>query len=178
MLTGTDLEVKAAAHADLAGAFDDFMRAFEAFKETNDRRLGEVERRMSADPLTADKLDRIDRALDEHKRIVDALAHRATRPPVGGGTVLPAAAGRGHEHKAAFEAYVRRGDTHPMRSLEGKALSVGTGADGGYVVPDETERSINRAVRDISPIRAIAGIRQVSGSVYRKPFAVTGWAYS
>jgi HK97 family phage major capsid protein len=42
------------------------------------------------------------------------------------------------------------------------------------VVPDETERSINRAVRDISPIRAIAGIRQVSGSVYKKPFAVTG----
>ena len=34
-------------------------------------------------------------------------------------------------------------------------------------------------MKDISPIRAIAGIRQVSGSVYKRPFAtsgpVTGW---
>jgi len=41
-------------------------------------------------------------------------------------------------------------------------------------VPEETETAVNRALKDISPIRAIAGVRQVSGSVYRKPFAVTG----
>jgi HK97 family phage major capsid protein len=41
-------------------------------------------------------------------------------------------------------------------------------------VPDELERAVNHAVRNVSPIRAIAGIRQVSGSVYKKPFAITG----
>ena len=41
-------------------------------------------------------------------------------------------------------------------------------------MPEETERTVNRALKAISPIRAIAGIRQVSASVYRKPFAVTG----
>ena len=41
-------------------------------------------------------------------------------------------------------------------------------------MPDETERTVNRALKDISPIRAIAGIRQVSGSVYKQPFAMTG----
>jgi HK97 family phage major capsid protein len=41
-------------------------------------------------------------------------------------------------------------------------------------VPVEIERAVNRAVRDVSPIRAIAGVRQVSASVYRKPFAITG----
>ncbi len=69
---------------------------------------------------------------------------------------------------------MRKGEAGPLRELEAKALSVGTGTDGGYLVPDEIERAVNRAVRDVSPIRAIAGIRQVSGSVYRKPFAVTG----
>jgi HK97 family phage major capsid protein len=47
-------------------------------------------------------------------------------------------------------------------------------------VPDETETEIGRLLKDISPIRAIAGIRRVSGSVYKKPFTIsgpaTGWA--
>src|SRR5690606_33500301 len=36
------------------------------------------------------------------------------------------------------------------------------------------ETVVNGALRDISPIRAIAGLRQVSGSVYKRPFAVSG----
>ncbi|HEX5998050.1 MAG TPA: phage major capsid protein, partial [Hyphomicrobiaceae bacterium] len=83
------------------------------------------------------------------------------------------------QHKAAFDAYVRSGDTTQLRALEAKALSVGTDADGGYLVPDELERTVNRGLRDISPIRAIAQVRRVSGSVYKKPFAIadaaTGW---
>ncbi len=171
MLNDKGLEVKSASHADLGAGFEDFMRAFEAFKETNDRRLGEIERCMSADVVTVDKLARIDRALDEHKRIVDELAHKSGRPHLGGATARSIG---GLDHKAAFEGYMRRGDSNLLRSFEGKGLSVGSDTDGGYVVPDDTERSINRALRDISPIRAIAGVRQVSGSVYKKPFAVTG----
>ena len=71
MLNPTQLETKSAD--DVGAAFDDFMRAFEAFKETNDERLADIERRMSADAVTVDKLARIDRALDEHKRLVDDL---------------------------------------------------------------------------------------------------------
>jgi len=171
MLNDKGLEVKTASHADLGAGFDDFMRAFEAFKETNDRRLGEIERCMSADVVTVDKLARIDRALDEHKRIVDELAHKSGRPQLGGGA---ARAAGGLDHKAAFEGYVRRGDSNLLRNFERKGLSAGSDTDGGYVVPEETERSINRALRDISPMRAIAGVRQVSGSVYKKPFAITG----
>jgi HK97 family phage major capsid protein len=171
MLNNTGLETKTALSSDLGSAFDDFMRAFEAFKDTNDRRLGEIERRMSADAVTVDKLARIDRALDEHKRVVDDLAHKAARPHLGGGLARASAS---LEHKAGFDGYVRRGEQHRLRELEGKALSVGSDPDGGYLVPDETESTINRALRDISPIRAIAGIRQVSGSVYKKPFSLTG----
>ena len=46
-------------------------------------------------------------------------------------------------HKAAFTAYVRKGDATTLTeleglSLEGKALSVGSEADGGYLVPEAT----------------------------------------
>jgi HK97 family phage major capsid protein len=158
------LETKSAGGEDLTASFDAFLRAFDAFKETNDDRLGQLERRSSADPLTGDKLARIERTLDE-------LSLKSARPHLGGGAPRSHA---GLQHKAAFDVYVRKGDAATLRELESKALSVGTDADGGFLVPDELERAVNRAVRDVSPIRAIAGIRQVSGSVYKKPFAITG----
>lgn len=169
------LETKAGA-TGVGAAFEDFMRAFEAFKETNDERLYSLERRSAADPLIEDKLTRIDRALDEHRRVVDDLALKAARPQIGGSAPRSGAA---LAHKSAFDSYVRKGEPGSLRDLERKALSVGSDPDGGYLVPDETERAVNRALKDISPIRAIAGIRQVSGSTYKRPFSVagpvTGW---
>ena len=167
----SELETKVAT-SHVGAAFEDFMRAFEAFKETNDERLDALERRSAVDPLVEEKLTRIDRALDDHRRTVDELALKSARPPIGGNG--GARTGVAREHAAAFEAYVRKGEAGRLTDLESKALSAGTGTDGGYLVPDEIERAVNRALKDVSPIRAIAGIRQVSGSVYRKPFAVTG----
>jgi predicted phage gp36 major capsid-like protein len=77
-----DIETKAATSGnaasgsgdDVALAFDDFMRAFDAFKAANEERLGQIEKRLSADVLTIDKLDRINSAIDEHKAMVDELA--------------------------------------------------------------------------------------------------------
>ena len=49
------------------------MQAFEAFKDTNDERLTQIERPSAADVVTSDKLARIDRALDETKRTIDEM---------------------------------------------------------------------------------------------------------
>ncbi len=171
----SELETKAVA-SNVGEAFEDFMRAFEAFKETNDERLYALERRGYADPLLEEKLSRIDRALDDNRRVVDELALKSARPPLGGMGGSMVRTGAAREHAAAFEAYVRKGEPGRLRDLESKALSVGSDPDGGYLVPDETEKTVNRALKDISPIRAIAGIRQVSGSVYKRPFATSGAA--
>ena len=163
------LELKSAD--DLDGAFDTFMRGFEAFKQANDERLGEIERKLSADIVTVDKVERINRALDEQKRAVDQLVLKGRRPALGGEAPRSVAA---LEHKAAFEAYVRAGNEEPIRRFEEKALTVAS--DGGYTVPEETEREIGRRLAAVSPIRAISGVRQVSANVYRKPFAIAGAA--
>ena len=175
MTDHSDLETKAGG--SVGAAFEEFMRAFEAYKETNDDRLAELERRSASDPLIDDKLARLDRALDETKRVADRLAVKAQRPHLGGAGALETAAVR--EHRRAFDEYVRKGETANLARLEAKALAVTTssGADGGYLVPPETERAVMSALKDISPIRAIASVRQVSGSVYKKPFATTGFAY-
>ena len=121
--------------------------------------------------LTVEKVERLSRALDEQKRAIDQHLLRGRRPPLG--TEGPRTVAS-LEHKAAFDAYVRGGDEDGLRRVEQKSLAVGS--DGGYVVPDETEREIGRRLAAVSPIRGISGIRQVSGNVYKKPFAITGAA--
>ncbi|QBK30090.1 phage major capsid protein [Roseitalea porphyridii] len=159
-----------ASHAqDVAEAFDDFMRAFEAFKQANDERLRELETQLGEDAVSADKVDRINDAVDEQKRVLERLIAKASRPGAGG-----ALFGASGEHKAAFERYVRKGDENGLRRLEGKAMSYGSGPDGGFLVPPETETAIAGRLRDLSPIRALATVRQVTGAVLKKPFATNG----
>lgn len=172
----SDIETKAGG-SPVREAFDEFMRNFEAFKDANDERLAEIERRSSADPLLIEKVARLDRALDEQKRRADDLALKAQRPHLGGAGQPRSRADI--ERKTAFDSYVRKGDEQAMRAIEQKALSIGANADGGYLVPPETERTINAAVKATSPIRAIASVRQISSNVYKKPFQITdagtGW---
>ncbi|MFI0846912.1 phage major capsid protein [Mesorhizobium sp. IMUNJ 23232] len=164
------LERKSADGADLAEAFGDFMSTFEAFKEANDEKLADIERRLGADVVTTDKVERISKALDQQKRVLDDLSLKRVRPQLGDGGRRAAPS----EHKAAFDAYLRRGDERAMRTLDLKAMSIGSGADGGYLVPDEIEAEIGKRLAQISPIRSIASVRQVSSAVLKKPFSKTG----
>jgi HK97 family phage major capsid protein len=168
----TKVAVPAQSQADITDALDEFLGAFEDFKQANDDRLGEIEKRMSADVLTTDKVERINAALDTQKQKLDSLLLKNTRPPKASarhGTIT-----EDTEHKSAFEAYVRKGDNAGLLALDKKSLSVGSDPDGGYLVPGETETEIGRLLSDASPIRAIADVRQVSASVYKKPFTTTG----
>ena len=157
--------------ADISMALEEFMYSFEAFKDANDQRLKEIERRSAADPLTAEKVDRISDALDEQKRLIDGVVLKNVRPALGvhGDNSVQAL-----ERKQAFEAYIRSGDERKLRAFEEKAMSYGTAQDGGYLVPDETEREIGRRMAQISPIRSIATVRRISSAVLKKPFATSG----
>lgn len=145
-------------------AMGDFLGAFEAFKDANDERLEQIEKRMSADVVTIEKVERINKALDD-------LTLKMKRPQLGAGEKPQPT-----EHKKAFEAYVRKGETHGLFDLEAKAMSIGSNPDGGYLVPAETEAEIGRLLSNASPMRAISDVRQVSAAVYKKPFAITGAA--
>ena len=157
----------------MTAAFDDFMEAFEAFRETNDQRLGDIERKMGSDVLTREKLDRIDKALDDNRQAMDELSLKKARPALGR---RGAANAETEEHKAAFEAYIRRGDEGALRDLEAKAFSGSSGADGGYLLPNETDSDIGKRMAVVSPMRALSTVRKVSGAVLKKPFAPSGMA--
>lgn len=157
--------------AALADGFDEFMTTFAAFRDENDQRLRDIEQRKSADVVTTEKVDRISEALDRQKRAIDEFVLKRARPALGRDGQNGVA---DLEHKEAFESYMRSGEEQKLRTIEIKDMSYGSNVDGGYVVPQTIEAEIGRRLAEISPIRAIASVRQVSGPTLRKPFTVTG----
>ena len=142
---------------------DEVMRIFDAYKQENDARVAAIERRRG-DPLLEEKVARIDAALD-------SVLVKQARPALASERKDSAGV---REHKAAFDVYVRSGESVSLRALEVKAMSVGSNPDGGYTVPFETEKQIGERLAVISPIRGIAGVRTISANVYKKPFMTAG----
>ncbi|MDP2298700.1 MAG: phage major capsid protein [Pseudolabrys sp.] len=166
------LETKAGIPLDAAVTHAEMMRAFEAFKETNDARLS-LDAKRAGDVVLDEKLARIDSALDAQARRLDDIVLKGARPALGGDRAQ-ARSTAATEHKAAFDAYVRAGEAAGLRALEAKAMTIGSNPDGGYLVPPEVETQIGKRLAAISPIRAIAGQRTISGNVYKKPFMTSG----
>ena len=163
----SSIEMKSAGE-EIVG---DLNRAFSAFKEANDERLAQIETRMGADAVTEEKLTRIDQALDETKGRLDRLALDLARPRIGG--AAPADHSE-REHKAAFDTYMRSGESNGLKALEAKAMSRTSGADGGYLVPVPAEKEILRRLAKISPIRAIASVQEISTQSLRRAYSTTG----
>jgi len=156
-------EHKAGVPAEPFCTHDDVRRIFESYKQENETRLAEIEKG-KPDPLTEEKMARMDAR-------IDGLTVQRGRPALASERKDSLSA---REHKAAFDDYVRHGESANLRTLEMKAMSVGSSADGGYTVPYETEKSIGERLALISPIRGIAGVRTISANVYKKPFMTAG----
>lgn len=147
--------------AGISAAIDALNRTFGEFREANDRRLSEVERRGSADVVAVEKVERIngevgrlDKALRE---INEALAaNRAGLGTNNAGGVTPEVRAYGE----AFERYFRRGDA--VAELPGlaarAAISTDSNPDGGYVVPQPVDAEISRLLGVTSIMRQLATV--------------------
>jgi HK97 family phage major capsid protein len=170
------METKAGTEggADVRGAMREFLGAFEQFKNANDQRLKSLEKKRKDDVVLREKIDRINDAVSEQKAAVDRIALKGQRPRLDGTMrALP------DETKAAFQRYMRIGDATAITTLEAKSLNTGTDPEGGYLAPEQTEAMIAAAVKDISPIRQIASIREIGANIFRKPVSngdgAAGW---
>lgn len=132
--------------------------AWEQFKQVNDARLNELERKGSADPLYTEHLKKISDALDQHKRRMDQLETVNNRPGVSMGVPFQADAS---EYKSAFCNYLRKGMDAGLEQLQLKALST-TAADGGYLITQLMSETLARIVNEASPMRSLASIETIS----------------
>ncbi|WP_425987842.1 phage major capsid protein [Brevundimonas sp. TWP2-3-2] len=165
---------QASASPEARAAMHEMMAAFEAFKGANDARLSEIEKKASADTLLEEKVARIDQAVGAAQARLDRALSDARRPVIGAAIgAEPAVVASAPEAKAAFEGYVRTGRE---LGLELKAGLSSASSSGGYVVPPETERAIERRLMATSPMREIATVRTVASGVFRKPVSTAGIA--
>jgi len=153
-------ETKMANGGNQRTAAAEALAAFEAYKQANDARLADIEKRGKADPLIDDKLARIDKRLD-------ALSLKSSRADLQGS--LPA---EDNEHSESWQRYLRAGDESGLARLDVKSLSAGTDDQGGYVAPPELDQLIESRLLAASPMRQIASVRQTSAGVFRKPIGL------
>ncbi len=148
---------------DIRTAVYDLGRAFEQFKDANDQRIREMERRGSADPLTEMKVNRLNAeisrasdAADAAKKRVDLLETALSRAPSSKGddwieaeqfmTERKHALDQGfgvdayRQYRSAFRSYIRKNNAGSGVD-EIKALAAGSDPDGGFAVtPDMSGR--------------------------------------
>lgn len=186
-------EIKAAVSA----AVDPVMSAFEQFKQTNDQRLAEIEKKGGADVLTTEKLTRIETTLGQYEGLNQKLtlaAEQAKAAKEASDRIevmlsrLPSNArlgADGTEAKARHAAWgmaVVRAHALGVINLsadeqkiladvaaEAKALNVGTDTAGGYLAPTEYVAEIIKGVTEMSPARALARVRNTANKSIQQP---------
>lgn len=171
---------QASGTPEARAAMHEMMAAFEAFKGANDARLDEIERKSSADALLEEKVARIDQAVGAAQARLDRVVSEGRRPELGlapsvsavGRATSPGGGGM-EETKAAFDGYLKTGASFGLELKTG--LSTASNS-AGYVVPEQTERAIERRLMAGSPMREIATVRTVGAGVFRKPVSTAGVA--
>lgn len=153
---------------DERAAFDEKFKQLEA-------RAGTV------DPLTAEKLVKIDEAMGEVRKQLDALEARAKR--AGAAKEAEDIPGADPEYRKAFNQFMRRGDQgctpEALAMLQKRAMSVSDNTDGGYLTNVELDRELAKLARNVSPARQIFAVRQIGSNAYKKPISKSnsgsGW---
>ena len=187
------LEVKDAGGQSGSGAapdtmeikrrLDEFSQTLDAFTKKTDQEIKEAKASVdqkTADVVTQDEVKKLTDALEEQKKAVEQLRLENSRP------IMTASDGTKAqltdeqiEHKRAFDKWFRKGHDENLGEIEAKALSVGTDPDGGYTVPVQTEQAIDRVITEISEMRQLARVVQVSSASYKKRVsqggATSGW---
>lgn len=174
---GTPEQKNAPDTAEIKKAVEGFMTTFEEFKNKVNTELDQVKKTGGTDAVTADEVKKLNAALDEQKKLVDELRLDAKRPLITGhdGEKRAMTADE-QKHRDAFLNYMRKGASaeEELKAIEAKSLSAGSNPDGGYVVPFQLDSTIDRVLSEVSPIRAISSVMQVSTGLLRKPVNMGG----
>lgn len=180
---------------DIKAAIDQTGAAFEAFKATNDARIKALAEGNDSKAAELDqKLGRIEADLKKSTEVkataereiqflrerVEELEAKGMSPGKTGGTKV------GNEYKAAFEQWVRARGQSPdaeakmqdiirkVQTGEVKDVTIGTGSAGGFGVPEEISREIEKHELKFSPVRSLVKVVRAGTSDYKELLAING----
>ena len=160
-------------------AVDAMATAFEEFKSVNDQRLAEIEKKGSSDPITEEKLAKIEADLDRFETVnqklvaAEAKSEQMSEALANIETMLkrPTAQVKNDDVDFAvksWDKWLRKGD-QGLDEMELKALTVGTAATAGNLAPAEYVNEIIKIVEEFSPVRSVARVRQTTNKEIEVP---------
>ncbi|MEM7667627.1 MAG: phage major capsid protein [Pseudomonadota bacterium] len=137
----TDLESSAGVSPEAKSAAQEFLSDFKSFKQ-------DVTKQMTTMNTRVEHLDR---------------TSAETRRPV-----LATAASERQPHQKAINAYIRRGDEDPIKSLglDTKSLNTAVNAEGGFLIDPQTAMMVENVLISGASIRAISRVVQVEAGAY------------
>ena len=141
-------------------------KTFEDFKAANDAELAAL-KKGQGDVVQTEQVDRINAEITKLQSAVDEANKKAAAAIVGG-------AGKEADpdkaaHATAFDRFFRKGVDNGLHDLEVKAkLRTDSDPDGGYLVPEETEASIDRVMGTVSTVRSLSRVINISSDTYKK----------
>jgi HK97 family phage major capsid protein len=128
--------------------------AFEDFKKTNDEKL-----KSKADVVLDEKVQRIDAAVGNFQAAIDDLNTKIAAAQLSSGDRKL----RDPEYSEAFKAHFAKGAVSA-------SLNKGADAEGGYLAPIEWDRTIVDKLVEISPMRQIAQVQNISTAGFKRLF--------
>ena len=161
---------------EVKSAVETLGKTFETFKETNDKRIKEIESKGAVDPITEDKLTKIEtdlnkfadmeqaqkKANDQSKAQLDRLETIVSRPDFGKGSPVESI------QKKVFDKWLRQGKDS-LAPDELKVLTVSNDNTAGYLAPPEYVREIIKGIIEFSPIRSLAKVRSTTNRSVQIP---------
>lgn len=141
---------------------------FETFKAEREKEVSDLKKGL-ADVVQTEKVDRINAEITKLQTALDEVNVSIAALKVGGiGDGQPQSAEK-KEHAKAFNQFFRKGAENGLRDLEVKAsLRTDSDPDGGYVVPDQMETTIDRVLGTVSAMRSISRVMSISAGTYKK----------
>jgi HK97 family phage major capsid protein len=143
--------------------------SFTQFKAANDQAQAEMKEfgRISSD--TQAKVETINADIGKLQKAVDQLsiAMQAGATQAGKNGV------KNQKHTDAFNAMFRTGDENAFRA-EAASMTWGTPEQGGYLAPNEWDRTITDKLVLISPMRQICRVQATGKKAYTKLFNMHG----
>lgn len=174
-------------------AIDKQAEAFEAFKEVNDERIealgkgqdskaAELGEKLGKIDASVSKFSELKKSLDVEMQLnrerLEELESRASNPGKS------AQEKNKDEYKSLFIDWIRNKGQSPLdeqklQDMARKDVTIGSNAGGGFAVPEEIAREIERLELKFSPVRRLVKVVRAGSSDYKEIVnirgATSGW---
>lgn len=138
---------------------------WEHFKQVNNERLLQLEKKSSIDPLTEIKLEKLNDAIEEQKSKIDELEIAMSRPY---SSMEEYKSNDDIQYKSAFNNYLKKGIEEQLANIEVKrdlttAIDTST-SYGGYLLTPNIQKMVYDKIDDLCIMRKICSVQTISSS--------------